>query len=121
MLIAYTSRTGNVRKFVERTGFPSIRLEEDTVVNEPFVLVTYTSGFGQIPKNVVPFLTLNHQYLRGVSSSGNRNWGEKFGKAADSVSLLFGVPIINKFEHYGSEKDVAHFIEEVHEIEAHRA
>ncbi len=43
-------------------------------VHEPFIIVTGTIGFGEVPEPVQSFLEVNHQYIRGVAASGNRNW-----------------------------------------------
>ncbi len=45
----------------------------DEIVDEPCVLVTYTSGFGAVPPEVQRFLTRNAHTVRGVAASGNRN------------------------------------------------
>ena len=45
-------------------------------VNEPYILVTGTIGFGEVPQEVQQFLQVNHQHLQAVAASGNRNWGQ---------------------------------------------
>ncbi|GIQ64438.1 hypothetical protein PACILC2_30060 [Paenibacillus cisolokensis] len=76
MLIAYDSRTGNVRRFINKLNVPAVQIEDGMTLDEPFVLVTYTTGFGQVPQKVQSFLKQNHRYLRGVSASGNKT-GER--------------------------------------------
>ena len=56
MLIAYDSKTGNVKRFIRKLDLPSIQIEETTTLDEPFVLVTYTTGFGKVPPKVLSFL-----------------------------------------------------------------
>lgn len=118
MLIAYDSKTGNVKRFVTKLELPCIQLKEDLMVNEKFILITYTIGFGEVPKNVMTFLEKNHQYLIGVASSGNRNWGNNFAVAADIIAAKYNVPIIHKFELSGTKKDVEIFLEEAKKIVA---
>lgn len=122
MLIVYASKTGNVERFVKQTGFPSLKIEEGLVVDEPFVLVTYTRGFGQVPVEVDRFILRNSRKMVGVASSGNLNWGvELFARSGDILSKRYEVPLLMKFELSGTGKDVRTFVERVSEIETHRA
>jgi len=113
VLIAYDSRTGNVKRFIRKLDLPSVQIEESTVLDEPFVLVTYTTGFGNPPDKVMSFLKRNHEKMIGVSASGNRNWGDRFARSADHISSMYGVPILSKFELSGTAKDVETFLREV--------
>jgi protein involved in ribonucleotide reduction len=119
MLIAFDSKTGNVRKFVGKLNLRSVEIDETITMDEPFVLVTYTTGFGQVPGKVLSFLQRNHTYLQGVSASGNRNWGDGFAKSADTIAKLYGVPILGKFELSGTKRDVEHFMQEVSSVAAY--
>jgi protein involved in ribonucleotide reduction len=119
MLIAFDSQTGNVRKFVQKLQVRSIQIEEMLKIEEPFVLITYTTGFGQVPMKVSSFLQRNHSHLKGVSASGNRNWGDGFAKSADTISSLYNVPVLCKFELSGTSRDVAHFIKEASTVAAY--
>ena len=116
MLIAYDSRTGNVRRFVEKLKLPAVQIEESMDLDQPFVLITYTTGFGQVPDKVASFLKKNHRKLCGVSASGNRNWGTGFALSADRIAEMYGVPVISKFELSGTTKDVERFVEEVRAV-----
>lgn len=116
MLVVYDSRTGNVERFVRKLGMPALRLQENTTVDEPYVLVTYTTGYGQVPDKVVSFLNRNGRYLRGVAASGNRNWGNSFAGSADRISGEFSVPVVGKFELSGTGRDVQHFVSGVHAL-----
>lgn len=119
MLVAYDSRTGNVSRFVEKLAMRTIRIVESTAIEEPFVLITYTTGFGQIPEKVLSFLHKNYPYLMGVSASGNRNWGDGFAKSADIIAQMFSVPVISKFELSGTSSDVEYFRKEVNAVAVH--
>lgn len=116
MVIAFDSKTGNVRRFVNKLNMRSVEIDEHTTLEEPFVLITYTTGFGQVPEKVKSFLQRNADYLKGVSASGNRNWGTGFAKSADTISSLYSVPVISKFELSGTNGDVQRFVEGVHAI-----
>lgn len=119
MLIAYDSKTGNVRRFIGKLAMCSVQIEEAMTIDEPFVLVTYTTGFGQVPEKVLSFLAHNHTKLVGVSASGNRNWGTGYAKSADRIAALYGVPVLSKFELAGTKLDVERFEREVSHVAAH--
>ncbi|MDY8021104.1 class Ib ribonucleoside-diphosphate reductase assembly flavoprotein NrdI [Paenibacillus polymyxa] len=116
MLIVYDSLTGNVERFVKKLGMRNIKINNGLIVDEPFVLITYTTGFGEVPKRVAEFLAQNHSYLVAVTSSGNRNWGEKFGLAADKISERYKVKKLSKFELSGNESEIENFLQEVHQL-----
>ena len=108
MLIVYASKTGNVERFVQKLGFSRLRLmsgEEE--VAEPCLLLTYTTGFGQVPPEVLRFVEHNRPHIRGVAVSGNRNWGSNFARAGDVIAERFGLVVVHKFELAGTSKDVA--------------
>jgi len=118
MLIAYASLTGQVSRFVKKLEMPLLRMEDGVTVNEPFVAVTYTCGFGEAPAEVIKFLDRNRSQLRGVAASGNRNW-PLFAYAADIISSRYHVPILHKFELAGKPSDVQIFTERVKRLELH--
>ncbi|MFD9274412.1 class Ib ribonucleoside-diphosphate reductase assembly flavoprotein NrdI [Bacillus subtilis] len=117
MLIAYYSRTGNVRRFIAKTGLPAVELSPDLTLAEPFVCVTGTYGFGQVTRPVADFLAANSAHLAGVAASGNRNWGGNYAKAADIIAAQYGVPVIGRFELAGTDADVRQFIERVNALD----
>lgn len=116
MMIVYDSRTGNVERFVKKLELESKRVCEGLIINCPFVLVTYTNGFGQVPESTSKFLEINHGMLKAVAASGNRNWGSNFAKSADIISEKYNVPVLLKFELAGTNKDVHFFTQEVTKI-----
>ncbi|WP_166242894.1 class Ib ribonucleoside-diphosphate reductase assembly flavoprotein NrdI [Paenibacillus turpanensis] len=119
MLILFDSKTGNVKRFIQKLNLPSQQIHEDLVVDEPYVLVTYTTGFGQVPEKVSGFLKRNHSFLCGVAASGNRNWGEGFAKSADRISAEYKIPVVTKFELSGTKRDVESFLTGVSALAAH--
>lgn len=119
MLVVYDSKTGNVKRFVKKLNMHAVSIDEMPEVDEPYVLITYTTGFGQVPPKVTDFLQQNHKMLRGVSASGNRNWGTGFAKSADTIAQTYNVPVILKFELSGTNQDTLQFIERVQSIEAY--
>lgn len=113
MKIYYTSLTGNVRRFIAKTGLAAKEITAGTIVDKPFILVTYTIGFGDVPDIVTTFLRSNSDYLRGVAVSGNRVWGANYGHAGDIISRTYLVPLLLKFELSGTSADVQTFTERV--------
>ncbi|MBG9736455.1 class Ib ribonucleoside-diphosphate reductase assembly flavoprotein NrdI [Paenibacillus alvei] len=116
MKVVYYSLVGNVRRFLAKTGLPAQPIG-DYDMYEPFVIVTNTLGFGVVPEPVGNFLERNGRNLVGVASSGNRNWGKNFGKAADIIGKMFDVPVLLKFELSGTDDDVRIFTERMREID----
>lgn len=116
MLIVYDSRTGNVRRFVNGLGRRTVAAAEAGELQEPFVLVTYTTGFGQVPDSTTRFLQKNGHCLAGVASSGNRNWGDGFAKAADRIAAQYRVPVLARFELSGTAKEAAQFLQELEHL-----
>lgn len=115
VIVYFYSLTGNVRRFIAKTGLGGRAREIKTgeVVEEPFVLVTPTYDFGQTPATVSEWLKDNGDWMVGVAASGNRNWGDGFGAAADVIATLYDVPVVAKFELAGTEEDVRLFTERV--------
>jgi protein involved in ribonucleotide reduction len=116
ILVVYDSMTGNVKRFISKLKCPSIQISDTLQVNQPYILVTYTIGFGQVPSSTKEFLKRNSIFLFGVASSGNKNWGQTYAKAASVISNEFNVPIIHTFELSGTVEDVKIFKEEVEKI-----
>jgi len=105
---------GKTKRFVNKTGLPSVLITEGLEVNEPFVLVTYTCGRGDIPKSTTNFLALNHENLLGVASSGHTNWGEDlYARAGKKIAATYKVPLILRFTNSGFPSDIKTFIEGV--------
>ncbi|NOL36756.1 MULTISPECIES: class Ib ribonucleoside-diphosphate reductase assembly flavoprotein NrdI [Bacillus] len=117
MLITYDTLTGNVQRFIDKitnNNYSNVeKITEDTMITEPFIHITYTIGFGEVPKLTQVFIHNNKELLRGISSSGNKIWGNNFGLAADKIASQYNVPILLKFELAGTDSDVAAFLQEV--------
>lgn len=119
MLIAYDSKTGNVKRFINKMKLPAVQIEEHMTIDEPYVLVTYTTGFGQIPEKVSSFLEKNHSRLKGIAASGNKNWGEFYAHSADLIAQRYNVPVVGKFELSGTFGDVERIKQEVSRVAAY--
>jgi len=75
MVILYDSLTGNVARFVKKLPLETRKITEGLVMEEAFVLITFTTGLGKVPDTTASFLEVNHKHLKGVASSGNKNFG----------------------------------------------
>ncbi|MGM9988467.1 MAG: class Ib ribonucleoside-diphosphate reductase assembly flavoprotein NrdI [Bacillaceae bacterium] len=121
MLIIYDTMTGNVERFVNKLKYNNVnKLSNNLVINEPFCLITYTIGFGEVPESTKAFLDINSNYLKGVASSGNKVWGNNFARAGDIISKHYNVPLLLKFELGGNELDVEKFKQEVMRIDTRK-
>jgi len=117
-LVYFSSVSGNTRRFVEALGRPAERIpllpsEAPLTVSDPYVLVLPTYGGGEgrgaVPKQVIRFLNDegNRALLRGVIAAGNTNFGEAYCLAGDIVAAKCDVPLLYRFEVFGTPDDVA--------------
>ncbi|MCY1565110.1 class Ib ribonucleoside-diphosphate reductase assembly flavoprotein NrdI [Staphylococcus pettenkoferi] len=113
MKVVYFSFTGNVRRFIQHTELEdTLEITQDNCtdrIEEPYILVTGTIGFGEVPEPVQSFLNHNSEHLEAVAASGNRNWGQNFAKAGITISEDYQVPLLMKFEVQGTNSDVEEF------------
>lgn len=106
MKYVFASRTGNVESMITKLNIEAIKIESGSeVVEEEYVLFTYTDGFGDVPYEVDAFLSAN-PLIQGVLVSGDRNYGEAFCKAGDVISEQYGVDVLYRFENDGTDEDV---------------
>ena len=113
--IYYDSKTGNVQRFMDKltqiTDWHAHKITTDLIAEESGHLVTFTTNFGQMPETTRIFMTANASKIYSVTSSGNRNWGQNFGLAADKISADFDIPLAFKFELSGTMEDINQFID----------
>ena len=113
MKVILFSLTGNCKSFVEMCKLPEENVidlwEIDYEVDFNYILITPTIGFGKVPEDVERFLGENHKHLKGVVGSGNKNWGNRFAKAAEIISEQYNVPLLMKIELHGNTKDLIKF------------
>lgn len=133
MITYFSSSSGYTHRFVNKLGLPSVRIplrprvEGMIEITEPCVLIIPTYGAGPhskaVPKQVVQFLNLeqNRQFVWGVIGAGNTNFGEAYGIAGDIVSNKLQVPLLYRFEIFGTPEDVERVRTGVPEFLARRA
>lgn len=104
MIIVYDSLTGLGKKFAEKLGYPTRRIEE--YINEPCILVTRNIGLGKITDTTSLFLDTYQDYVVGVVVNGNKKFGPFYCKAADKINKHYNIPIIKKISGEGTSNDV---------------
>lgn len=106
-MIIYASRTGNIRHVInEKLNLPSKELREDEIVNQEFIIFTYTDKLGELPEHVDSFMKNNHALCKGVIASGNKNFGKNnFCRAADILNELYRIEIIEKLDLRGNKSN----------------
>lgn len=120
VLVVYASKTGNVTRFIAKLPHQFITLQLKTgeeCITDPCVLITYTTGIGEVPAEVLRFCQRHHKLIVAVVASGNRNWGSAYGIAADKISHVFNIPVLMKFELSGTTNDVQKFLRGVEQLE----
>ncbi|RLP77554.1 class Ib ribonucleoside-diphosphate reductase assembly flavoprotein NrdI [Mycetocola tolaasinivorans] len=116
-LVYFSSISGNTHRFIEKLGMPASRIplyarDPALQVTEPYVLVlpTYGGGIlgGAVPKQVIRFLNdvENRSLIRGVIAAGNTNFGEAYCLAGSIIAQKLDVPMMYRFELFGTPDDV---------------
>ncbi|MDO9398175.1 MAG: class Ib ribonucleoside-diphosphate reductase assembly flavoprotein NrdI [Herbiconiux sp.] len=115
-LVYFSSVSGNTRRFVESLDRSASRIpvyarEQKLTATQPYVLVLPTygggNGAGAVPKQVIHFLNEegNRSLIRGVVAAGNTNFGEAYCLAGDIVARKCKVPLLYRFEVFGTPDD----------------
>ena len=114
LTIVYYSKTKQTEKFVSKLlnkiDIETIKIHEGLIIDTPFILLTPTYFFGEVPKEVTEFLHHNHNNLVAVMSSGNRNWGQNFAKSGETISKKYNVELIGKYELAGNNQDIERLV-----------
>lgn len=107
MKVVFASRTGNVQSIVDRLSVDALEITSgDEMINESYILITYTDGFGDVPMEVEAFLNSNGTNLKGVIVSGDQGYGEAYCKAGDVIAKQYNVPCLYKVENDGTDEDL---------------
>lgn len=132
-IVYFSSVSENTHRFVTRfknIGYLCARipLRKDAVLqmqapSAPYVLVTPTYGGGThssaVPKQVIHFLNVkeNRERMIGVVAAGNRNFGSAYALAGDVVSAKCGVPLLARFEVFGTSSDFENILDKIRRLE----
>lgn len=105
-MIVFASRTGNVRYIVSKLQAELVEVADDLTLDKPYLLITYTDGFGSIPAKVSAFLDRNAALCKGVVVSGNTNFGNTaYGAAGEKIAEAYNIPLIRKIDVRGNSTD----------------
>lgn len=108
MKIVYASRTGNIASIVQQLEKETLEIQSgNETIDTPYILFTYTDGYGDIPYEVETFLASNATHLKGVIVSGDTGYGEAYCQAGDKISEQYQVPCLYKVENAGTDEDIA--------------
>ncbi len=110
MKVVYASRMGKVEAFVSKLGITdTLKITTgDEVVNEDYVLITYTDGAGIVPAVVEKFLKNNNKNLKAVAVSGNKDrHPDTYCMAADVINKQYGTEVLARFQNEGTDADVS--------------
>lgn len=117
-VVYFSSASGYTKRFVEKLNVPAVRIplyprkEAMPELLEDSVLILPTYGAGPrtkaVPKQVIQFLKnpRNREHIKGVIGTGNTNFFESYGLAADIVAEKLQVPVLCKLEMFGTPEDV---------------
>lgn len=135
-IVYFSNVSEYTKKFVDRLGFPAVRIpvrktEAMPVVSDPYVLIVPTYGGSleitgkngaAVPRQVVAFLNdaHNRSLCRGVIAGGNTNFGTDYGRSGDVISKKLGIPYLYRFELLGTQEDVIRVREGLEEFWQHQ-
>lgn len=108
-MIAFASRTGNVRYVASQLNVPIVEIAPQLRITEPFILFTYTDALGAVPASVEAFMRDNSAHCVGIFASGNQNFGHDFfARAGDVLAATYRVPLLKKIDVRGTKADYEH-------------
>lgn len=117
MLLVYASRTGNCESIASSLNLETLKIESGSEsVDQEYVLLTYTDGYGDIPYEVDTFLQANSPLLKAVAVSGDTGYGEAYGQAGDKIAETYGVPLLIKIENAGTSEDISTLLEKINSL-----
>lgn len=108
MKYVYASRMGNVEKLIKELGVVAEKIVTGSeIVNDDFILFTYTDGQGIVPKAVESFLSVNGKHLKGVVAAGSKErHADTFAWAGDLIAKEYDVACLYKIDGPVDEEDV---------------
>ncbi|CRX36867.1 / nrdI / NrdI Flavodoxin protein /:357467 Reverse [Candidatus Hepatoplasma crinochetorum] len=107
MKFVYFSLTGNTKKIAEKLNlFPIEEIKKNLIIDDKYILIASSVGFGQIQPEVKSFLESNSEKMIGVIGSGNRNWGQSYCKAAKTISKDYDVKYFASIELAGTNNQI---------------
>lgn len=107
MKFVYFSLTGNTKKIADKLAlFECQEIKKDLLIDDKYILIASSVGFGQIQPEVKEFLLKNSENMIGVIGSGNRNWGQSYCKAAKTIAKDYNVKYFASIELAGTTPQI---------------
>lgn len=101
MTIVYRSKYGKTEAFLKESGLldGAIKIADGSeTVTTPYVLITSTTGAGEVPEEVSKFMENNSANIKGVVGAGKTSYGENFANAGNVISSEFNTPLLHKVD-----------------------
>lgn len=111
MKLVYFSKTGNINRLIQNLNqsyFPEIQGDPELKLDNDIILITYTTGYGQIPPEVELFCERHSTQIKYVIASGNRNWGKLFANSGNLIAARYNAELLYKLELSGNKQDLTH-------------
>lgn len=105
MIIVYDSLTGQGKRFASHLKYQIISVTEYEESKEDVFLLTRSINFGEVPKTTEKFLKSFSHKVVGLAVSGNRTWGQNYGKSGETIEKEYHIPLILKYEGSGYPED----------------
>lgn len=116
-MIVYDTRegSGTTKHFAKRVakllGVRAVNVRDvEGILQEDYILCTYTAGRGEVPITTQKFLQVNSEGLQGVVANGSSNF-KQFGLfcvAGDRIADTYNVEQIKKIDMGGTYEDVVY-------------
>lgn len=111
MKVIYNSKTGKTKEFAIKVSPYSVSTEDYQETDEDILLITYTTGVGQVPLQVVKFIEKYGSKIKAVVATGNKEkHPNTFAFACDKISKQLNIPCILKVQLKGTDEDVLEVI-----------
>lgn len=111
MIVIYNSKTGKTKEFAIKVS-PYATSTQNYVENDKdILLITYTTGVGQVPKEVKEFIEKYGSKIKAVVATGNKEkHPDTFAFAGDKISKQLNIPLLLKVQLNGTNDDVLEVI-----------
>ncbi|WP_145367830.1 class Ib ribonucleoside-diphosphate reductase assembly flavoprotein NrdI, partial [Staphylococcus aureus] len=113
MKIIYFSFTPNVPPFINTTELQNtLQITPQNSIqplHQPFIILTPTIPFPQLPQPLQSFLQLNHQYITPLPPSPNPNSPLNFPKPPPTISQHYNLPLLINFQLHPKNRHLIQF------------
>lgn len=112
--IIYDSRneTGTTKSYATKLAklfnVPCYNVNDNELLDDKYILCTYTDGLGEVPKTTEEFLQQHSHNIIGVVGNGSSNFKTMglFAKVGDIISSKYNVELLKKLDMGGTNSDV---------------